>query len=799
MEKEQFNQGFQKLTPRRKEVLELFLSGEGDPQIAQLLHIAENTVRQHIRKVCIDFGLTDDLEGDRTSQRHNLVALFAKYKPELVGQETTPEEEAPEPEIDKETRRDPNFVGREKAITDLNTLIEEGTRCILILSPGGVGKTVLAERYLQQRFRTVVRFDIAKERQNVSSAESLVEEKLRSLGEEPGREFGVSLARLRSKLESESIGVLVDNLEPALGEGGRFIENHRSYVELLRVLCGSSVRSITLITSRENVAENLDIEVYPLERLSLAAWEEYFQQKAIDRNTSILGEIHQAYQGNALAMKMLRSRIAADHDHSIANYWTSNRTEEGVVVEQAIENLIIEQFNRLQEVCLTAYQLLYRMGCFRFQDVPTVPRDGLLCLLWGIPEREGVRAIWDLGDRGLVERVNGEYKLHPLIRQEAVKRLQDSEDWEQANRTAAEFWTDWVKSIETVADAQQAIEAYHHYLSIKDFDSASKVIDKERDHEFETAEPLATSVNRLGLLEQISNYLCNIIENANPSHSLVTCYNIMGDIEWLRGNIHQAIKFHYQGEKLADLVYQKIDNSTKDSLLCKRFFLVEKINRALCYLDLLEIQEADKIIIEALEDHKIFLLKNHENIKNLSSKFSLEFSLDRVFFMIVLAVVRSHQGNCEEAMRYLSQFEKSDLQGRTWGYGYGLLYLAFVYKQLKQHQISLNIYNEVLIFAEQSNFAQVKGKASTGLAELSRIQKHYETAFSYHTQAIDILEKLGAKCDLAEAYYQLGLTYKETGELAQSQDYFNRAIELWEKINAPKQIARVRGAMGNEQ
>ena len=81
------------------------------------------------------------------------------------------------------------------------------------------------------------------------------------------------------------------------------------------------------------------------------------------------------------------------------------------------------------------------------------------------------------------------------------------------------------------------------------------------------------------------------------------------------------------------------------------------------------------------------------------------------------------------------------------------------------------------------------------MSELYRIQNDYETAFSYHTQAIAILEKLGAKCDLAEAYYQLGLTYQETGELAQSQDYFNRAIKLWEQINAPKQVARVRASM----
>jgi Tetratricopeptide repeat len=50
-----------------------------------------------------------------------------------------------------------------------------------------------------------------------------------------------------------------------------------------------------------------------------------------------------------------------------------------------------------------------------------------------------------------------------------------------------------------------------------------------------------------------------------------------------------------------------------------------------------------------------------------------------------------------------------------------------------------------------------------------------------------------AKCDLAEAYFQLALTYQQISDKANSEEYFNKAIYLWspEQIDAPKQIERV--------
>ena len=75
--------------------------------------------------------------------------------------------------------------------------------------------------------------------------------------------------------------------------------------------------------------------------------------------------------------------------------------------------------------------------------------------------------------------------------------------------------------------------------------------------------------------------------------------------------------------------------------------------------------------------------------------------------------------------------------------------------------------------------------------------KTFKIALSHHDESIEILDKIGAKCDLAEAYYQRGLTHQAMENSSKSLADFQEAIRFYEDMEAPKQVAKVQQAMSN--
>ncbi|MDZ8237329.1 MAG: hypothetical protein RMZ69_09185 [Nostoc sp. ChiQUE01a] len=345
-------------------------------------------------------------------------------------------------QVQDTTINDNNFVGREEAIAHLDKLVNEGAKVILIHAKGGIGKTKLACEYLKQ-FDLLLELWMAKETVNICSAKSIIEEWLRrKFNDEPGQEFSITLERLREHMRdsSKKIGVLIDNLESALDENGKFIKIHRSYIELLRVLADEGVKSVTLITSRDHLHESdIKIKHYPLKGLAVEVWEQFFKNCYIKTDTSVLSKMHNAYGGNAKVMEILSGVIKKDYSNNLEEYWQENQSD--LLNDKDLEDLVTNQFERLQQIDHSAYRLLYRLGCYRYQNLPSVTIEGLLCLLWDVPNKQQRRVVKSLQDRSLVECENGEYWLHPVIRSEAIKRLEQICEWKQAHREASFFWS----------------------------------------------------------------------------------------------------------------------------------------------------------------------------------------------------------------------------------------------------------------------------------------------------------------------------------------------------------------------
>jgi tetratricopeptide (TPR) repeat protein len=641
-----------------------------------------------------------------------------------------------------------NFVGRQGAIARLNTHINQGAKIIVIQAAGGVGKTKLAEEYFNsQGFELVIHLQMAKEKENIQLVESVIEGWLKQdFDEEPGREFWEMLRRLKRQLQTRKIGVLIDNLEPALDGQGRFIEPHRRYVELLRVLADATVLSVTLITSRDRLCEpDVNVAHYSLPGLDEQAWQQFFMSRHINIDIPTLNAMNKAYGGNAKAMGILWGAIQADFDGDMVGYWRENSVDP--LVKTDLKNLVTSQFDRLQELSSEAYQLLCRLGCYRYQDVPTVPTEGLLCLLWDVPEGQRRRVIESLRNRSLVE-FNGGYWLHPMIREEAIARLRASEDCEEANRKAAEFWTNSVETVETVENLLKAFEAYYHYVEINDFEQAGYVIVRRRNTSWRNRERLGVAFYRFGLLQPMVYSINSIITEVKNNHILSMLYNLLGSLNRLTGDINAAIEYHDLSFKAAQITLLSIDLIPSIYFEAKRLKTLSLINTGLCKIDLWELEESVKLF-KNIE----FICNNH----NDSEHGLYENEKD---YLYCLAFVNSCLGFKDIVLSYAKQAEVviDKIDNSSWSQGYSLLFMGLTYKNLGEFDKSFEMFRQAIAFAEKTHYTQVKAKALSGMAELYREQGEFGTALSHHSESIELLDKIGAKCDLAEAYYQFALT-----------------------------------------
>ncbi len=181
------------------------------------------------------------------------------------------------------------------------------------------------------------------------------------------------------------------------------------------------------------------------------------------------------------------------------------------------------------------------MGCYRYQDIPTIPSQGLFCFLWDVPPDQHRQIIASLRNRSLVECEKGEYWLHPVIRKEAIARLRPRNEWEIANHKAAEFWTTSVKQIETFKAYKASLEAYYHYIDINEFELAGKVILKSRNNQWQQFLPLGSTLYRMGLIQPILAAIDRVVNNLDNDQNLSELYKILGDLYWITGKISQAI------------------------------------------------------------------------------------------------------------------------------------------------------------------------------------------------------------------------------------------------------------------
>jgi len=283
---------------------------------------------------------------------------------------------------------------------------------------------------------------------------------------------------------------------------------------------------------------------------------------------------------------------------------------------------------------------------------------------------------------------------------------------------------------------------------------------------------------------------------------LAELYNIIGDIEGLRGNIKNSINYY---EKSFDNAH-KIDNYNNDnliSIIVDRRTMILNFNIALCQVELWEIDNAKKHFEYSLEiadvafDKSVDLCTDDPNLTKYENDCLLRIRNYRQNIKPFLSCIYASLGMREKALSLINLEEleiPENLSHSNWHRGYSILFYAQACVSLKYPKKAFDLYSNAIEFANNTNYIIVKSKAMIGLSEIYRQQNDLKNAYFKSSDAIDILKKINAKPDLANAYFQHGLTYQAMGENDQAEAYKDKALVLFEQMEAPKQIERVNQA-----
>ena len=261
-------------------------------------------------------------------------------------------------EIDTST-----FCGRSEELMRIKQWVRSECRLVLLLGIGGIGKSSLAAKLVQQiqsEFEVVVWRSL----QNAPPFEewlgTVLPVLLRAQGEDIAVPSSLSgkLLKLMEGLRQKRCLLILDNAETILsaGQTGQYRAGYEGYGQLFKDIGEASHQSCLLLTSREKPREIVPLEgkersVRTLRLLGLnpEAGRELFRYKGKFTGTESEWErLVEHYGGNPLALNLVAATTQELFNGRIVE--VLNYVQQGLAVFEDIRDLLQRQFDRLSEI-----------------------------------------------------------------------------------------------------------------------------------------------------------------------------------------------------------------------------------------------------------------------------------------------------------------------------------------------------------------------------------------------------------------------------------------------------------------
>src|SRR6266446_6885176 len=271
--------------------------------------------------------------------------------------EVSAAEPKPAPRVDWGEALDvPSFYDREQELATLSRwVVQEGCRLVSVLGMGGMGKSALVVRAMQQlagHFAVV----LFRSLRDAPECSALLDDCLSVLSPEPLGVVPQSLERrlslLLGKLRSRRVLLVFDNLEVLLEEGdvqGHLRPGFEAYGHLLRQVAQTTHQSCLLLTSREKPAglrrlegSRTPVRSLRLSGLDAAACEQLLAEHEVSGSQEERARLGAVYGGNPLALRIVAETIVDLFGGQIDPFLSGGTTIFGNIAE-----LLDEQWGRL--------------------------------------------------------------------------------------------------------------------------------------------------------------------------------------------------------------------------------------------------------------------------------------------------------------------------------------------------------------------------------------------------------------------------------------------------------------------
>jgi WD40 repeat protein len=326
-----------------------------------------------------------------------------------------------------------SFYGRtDEAAILQQWILDDRCRLVSLLGMGGIGKTALAKKFVEQ---IQDQFDclIWRSLRQAPPLDEILTTVLKFITPDaepklPGSEGG-KLTRLIESLQTSRCLLILDNMESILWGGdsdntirqqaGHYRKGYEGYGELLRYVGESSHQSCMILTSREKPKEISSLESQDsfvrsltVRGLPPCAARYILQAKQINGTNETCDRLIQLYAGNPLALQIVTSTVQELFSGDIAGF-----LEEGIAFFGDISELLDEQFNRLS---LQEKQVMFWLAVNQEPISLTELSEDIVPF---ISKRELLQALESLCRRPLIEKYGDRFSQQPVVMEYITERV----------------------------------------------------------------------------------------------------------------------------------------------------------------------------------------------------------------------------------------------------------------------------------------------------------------------------------------------------------------------------------------